>query len=255
MRKKSLLTVLASLAGLALMAQAALAHDLWLSVDNPRAQQPLKIAVGYGHSFPASEPTEPEKVVQPYVLGAQGRIETQKGQDLTFLTQQPLEAGTYLVLGGRLPQWYTKTPEGTKEAPKDQAPGAVSCLQSSKFAKAIVNLGPAKGKVDQVAGQTLEIVPQANPAGLKAGDKLPILVLFEGKPLAQAKVAATYAGFKAEKQGAMAFEGQTDANGKLLVPLAQAGPWLLVAKHEMPFADQAHCDKQMFGASLTFELK
>jgi len=42
----------------------------------------------------------------------------------------------------------------------------------------------------RVIGHRLKIVPQADPFSLKAGEKLPVLVLFDGKPLAGEEVEA-----------------------------------------------------------------
>jgi uncharacterized GH25 family protein len=193
-------------------------------------------------------------VVTPYVVGLQGKVGTKSTGERRFVTTKPLTPGTYLVIGGRGAQWYTKSPTGTQHKPKNQVPEALRCVRSVKFAKAVVNLGGAKGEVSQPVGQTLEVVPLVNPAGLKAGQDLPVLVLFEGKPLPKAPIFATFAGFSSQKN-TFAFAAKTDKQGKALVRLWHPGQWLVAAKHELPFADKAKCDKHLYAASLTFELK
>ncbi len=248
----ALMTIL--LAGLLASCPAALAHDMWLTVDNPHVNKPLHIMAGYGHAFPQSQGTEKERLVPVSVIGPQGKLETKPGDKLDFLTTAPLAKGSYVVTGGRSPQWYTKTPEGYKDATKNQVPGALGCLRSAKYVKAVVNLGGAVDDVSKPVGQTLEIVPLANPATIKAGGELPIQVLFEGKPLASADVRATFAGFTKEGES-FAFAGHTGKEGKAMVKLWHPGLWLVVAKHDIPFPNPAECDKDMHAATLTFEIK
>ncbi|MBI5522256.1 MAG: DUF4198 domain-containing protein [Desulfarculus sp.] len=233
---------------------AALAHDMWLTVDKPELNKPLHVMVGYGHAFPQSEGTEKERLNPVYLLGPQGKLESRAGDKLDFLTASPLAKGSYVVVGGRSPQWYTKTPEGYKDALKNQVPGALSCLRSAKYAKAVVNLGGASDDVSKALGQTMEIVPLANPAAIKAGGDLPVQVLFEGKPLGNADVKATFADFTKDGS-AYAFAAHTDKEGKTMVKVWHAGLWLVVAKHEVAFKDAAQCDKDMHAATLTFEIK
>jgi uncharacterized GH25 family protein len=248
------LTGLLTTAALAVFASAALAHDMWITTDQALPGKPLHIIVGWGHSFPQGEPTGKDKLLPAYVMGAQGRLETKPGEGQDFLTTAPLAKGSYVVVSGRASQWYTKTAEGPQDAPKNQVPGALSCLRSAKYTKAVVNLGGAAEDVSKPVGQTLEIVPLANPASIKAGGDLPVQVLFEGKPLASAEVKGTFAGFTADGK-AFAFAAHADKEGKLMVKLWHQGLWLLVAKHEAPFANPAECDKDMHAATLTFEIK
>ncbi|MBI4799850.1 MAG: DUF4198 domain-containing protein [Desulfarculus sp.] len=242
------------LAAALLLSSTALAHDMWLTVDKPEINQPLHILAGYGHAFPQGEGTEKERLTPVTVVGPRGKLETKAGDKLDFLTTSPLTKGSYLVAGGRAPQWYTKTPEGPKDAPKSQVPGALSCLRSAKYAKAVVNLGGAADDLGKPLGQTLEIVPLANPATIKAGGELPVQVLYEGKPLANADLKATFAGFTKEGT-AFAFAAHADKQGKAMVKVWHPGLWLVVAKHDIPFANPAECDKDMHAATLTFEVK
>ncbi|MFZ5584608.1 MAG: DUF4198 domain-containing protein [Thermodesulfobacteriota bacterium] len=251
--RKLIMTSLATLA-LGLMSGAALAHDLWITVDNPQAGQPAHIVVGYGHAFPADEGADKDKLAPAYLIGPAGRVEAQPGAKLDFVTKTPLAEGSYVAVSGRAAQWYTKSPEGYQDKPKNQVPGAVTCIRSAKYAKAILNVGKAAGDVSQPVGQTLEITPLANPAGIKAGGGLPVQVLFEGKPLAGCQVFATFAGFS-DQANTFAFAAKTDKEGKAVVKVWHPGLWLVLAKHEAPFADPAECDKFSHSAALTFNLK
>lgn len=232
----------------------AAAHDMWLTVDKPVVGQPLHLIVGYGHAFPANEGTEADKLVPAYIVGPKGRVETRAGDQLDFTSVAPLTEGSYVVVSGRQAQYYTKTPDGSKDLPRNQTPGAIGCLRSAKYAKAIVNLGAAKGDVSAPVGQTLEIVPLANPAALKKGEDLPVLILFEGNPLSGAQLFATFSGFSTEGN-TFAFAAKSDKEGKARIKLWHPGEWLVLVKHEVPFDDPTVCDKFAHAAALTVTLK
>lgn len=241
-------------AALLLAVSPVLAHDMWITLDNPQVDKPLHIVAGYGHTFPDDEGTDKERLTPAYVLGSRGEVAAKPGQGLDFVTVKPLPAGSYLVVGGRSAQWYSKTPEGYKDLPKSKCPEALKCLRSAKYAKAVLNLGGAAGDVSRPVGQTLEVVPLANPAALKPGGELPVKVLFEGKPLANAEVFASFAGFSGRKN-TFAFFSKTDNEGMAWVKPWHPGLWMVVAKYRTPFADPKECDEDMHAASLTFEVK
>lgn len=245
--------VIAALA-LTLSAGLALAHDLWIVADNPAVGQPLRIVTGYGHAFPADEGADKDLLAPAEVFGPQGKIAAQPGQGLYFVTDKPLAKGSYVAASGLKARWWTKTPEGYKHAPKNEVAEAVRCVRSVKYAKSIVNLGGAAGDVSQPVGQTLEVVPLANPAALKMGQELPVQILFEGKPLAGADVLATFAGFSQHKNS-YAFFARADKDGMAYIKLWHPGLWVVAAKHKVPFKDQAKCDNYSHSATLTFEVK
>src|SRR5262249_49305503 len=90
----------------------------------------------------------------------------------------------------------------------------------------------------RVLGQTLEIVPRANPGDLKPGDKLLVLVLFEGKPLAGIKVFAySRTDGKVETQTAV-----TSKEGSAAFRLDRTGPWLVRCVHMRRCTGDAEAD-------------
>ncbi len=239
---------------LLLMTVAARAHDLWLMADQPAAGQPARLTVAFGHSFPSDQGVEQAKLLAPTLRGPQGVVALKAGDKQDWLGAAPLAPGSYVATAGLKPTWFSKTPEGYQDLPKDQTPGAISCVRSVKYAKALINLGGKPGEIPQPLGQTLEIVPLADPAGLKAGGELPVRVLFEGKPLAGAQVLATFASFS-QASDTYAFAARAGKDGKALVKLWHPGHWLILVKHEYPYANPAECDKFMHSATLTFRLQ
>lgn len=253
MKTKKLLTLLLA-ASLALGAGHASAHDMWLMVEGGAPGKPLAITAAYGHAFPAGDEPVAEKDLEgPVVSGPKGQLAVKPAEGGRFLTAAAVGQGSYVITAVRKGQFWSHTPGGWQNVPKSQAPEAVESIFSAKYAKAVVNVGQAKGDVSKPAGLLLEIVPLANPAALKPGAELPVLVLFQGKPLGGAKVTATHEG--SVSAHAAADSTVTDSAGKARVRLAGPGLWMLAASHETPYKNPAECDKCTHAASLTFNLK
>jgi uncharacterized GH25 family protein len=93
----------------------------------------------------------------------------------------------------------------------------------TKHAKSFVVVGDAaadRSWADPV-GMALEFVLGANPAVLRAGERLPILVLRDGKPFAGFRV-----GIVGEGNASIDF-ATTDAKGAAALVVPRAGRWLL----------------------------
>ncbi len=115
-----------------------------------------------------------------------------------------------------------------------------------RCAKSLVRAGTAAEPLrDDPLGLTLELVLEADPRRIAATDNLPLRVLFRGEPLADLLVVGL-------RKGAVdsPFQARTDAEGRVMVPLA-AGEWLLKAVHMVPAAE-ADADWASYWASLTF---
>ena len=120
----------------------------------------------------------------------------------------------------------------------------------TRYAKALIGVEGGKGN-DRAIGLPLELVALANPYELGAGERLPVRVLIEGKPLAGVliKVFNKTTPDKPERV-------RTDADGRADIPLAGPGVYLLNAVHMMeplgsPTAEKAYHWRSLW-ASLTF---
>ncbi|HEY3204074.1 MAG TPA: DUF4198 domain-containing protein [Thermoanaerobaculia bacterium] len=120
----------------------------------------------------------------------------------------------------------------------------------SRCAKALLRAGEGIGTgYDRTLGFTLELVPERNPYALKANEDLPVKILYEGKPLAGALVAAlSYA--EPEKK----LSQRSDRNGRVRFRLPGEGVWLIKAVHMVEAAKGTGADWQSLWASLTFEV-
>jgi uncharacterized GH25 family protein len=117
--------------------------------------------------------------------------------------------------------------------------------------KALAHTGGAPDATFAVrTGQRIEIVPLLNPFSSAPGATLKFLVLFDGKPLADALLKAWH---KKDSQ-LLLIKVRTDADGKADLTLPWAGPWMLSAMHMVAVSDSSETDWDSLWGNLTFEL-
>ena len=155
---------------------------------------------------------------------------------------------------------------GDKKAVKK----AVKCTNFHVQAKTVLIAGGSGKNLGGAAGQPLEIVPVTDLRSLKAGGELVVTVLSKGKPLSDATLNATYAGFESKDKDLPkpSAEGKktprmkrhypaqahTDAQGKAILQLKSAGYWMILLSHHCPFDDPAICDEYMYKTAFTFQV-
>ncbi len=102
---------------------------------------------------------------------------------------------------------------------------------------------------DRVLGYPLEIVPEVNPCRLNADEVLPVRVLFQGRPLANALV-----GCMPRSDPPREVRLRTDADGRVRLRPALGGVHLVRVVHMTRAAAGATHDWESQWASLTFAL-
>ncbi|MDR2460354.1 MAG: DUF4198 domain-containing protein [Deltaproteobacteria bacterium] len=226
----------------------AKAHSLWLETPeaNPPVDQPLKINIGFNEGFEVVEIIQEglPNIAPPIILGAQGEINTKLagGANYEYVTDTPLGAGGYL---GFIE--YKPFIMGHGEGPKNRY---------FMTGKHVINIGSGSDEIiTKPQGKSaLEIVPLANPKGLKVGGSLPVQVLFEGKPLARAEVFGDFRGFNPPGSWglAKAFYCKTDKDGKIdFLPL-RSGLWILKVRHPIPNEDTSEAAETVHLHNITF---
>lgn len=119
----------------------------------------------------------------------------------------------------------------------------------SRYAKVISGSADAR----TVLGHALEIVLEKNPAEIEPGEALPVQVLFQGKPLADAQVAAVYAGANLAGHK-YPVATRTDAEGRAQLTLDRAGLWYARLIYMVPAVDDPEVDWRSFFATVTFSV-
>ncbi len=246
---------------------AAHAHRVWVSADHTHGGEILKAELGYGE-FPNFEPIAQDRLnlFQPLQLVTQKGKENllQKGtHNYQFQSRKPVAEGSYLVLAEYKPTFWSKNANGWKRENITQMPDATYCEQTRMFGKYIANIGhdsAGKDVITRPVGHMLEIVPLDNPANIKVGERFKVKVLFQGEPLPNATLTATFDGFdtsdrsKTHKVEAQAFSDTTASDGTVdIMPLRQ-GFWKANIEHKTEFPDQKICQKLANYATLTFQI-
>lgn len=250
------------------VALPAAAHEVWVNADHTHGGEILKAQLGYGH-YPEFEPIAADRLhifPQPLQLHTpDGKINlVQRGQNFEFQTEKPVADGSYILSGQYRPTFWSRNADGWKQQNMTQMRDAQYCEQTSMFGKSIVNVGhdsAAKSFISRPLGHMLELVPLENPANLRVGEPFPVRVLFNGEPLPDATVVATFDGFthrdpadKSHRLEAQAFSDTTRADGVVnIIPLRQ-GAWKARVVHKTEFSDQTVCQKLAAYATLTFDI-
>ncbi len=122
----------------------------------------------------------------------------------------------------------------------------------SKYAKTYVVGGNPSDAFEKPLGLKIEFVPLADPAALKPGATLPVMLLFDGKPLAGVQVEAAVSQ-NPKAKSAHKVVGRTDAQGRIDVRLTEAGKVRLHCVQMERVSAPTH-EWESFWASLTFEV-
>ncbi|MEZ4526441.1 MAG: DUF4198 domain-containing protein [Desulfobacterales bacterium] len=285
MKVKHGLVLLCSVLCLMAFCPPVLAHNLWLNPANyyPEVGSTVDIGIGWGHKYPAGrvdqEVTE-DRVAEIIAVDPEG-VTVNLAKVSAALYQLKVEkAGAYLITARTKSGFFTMTPEGRKWGDKKSIPNAVKCTNFHLVAKTAIIAGNDAKNLSHPAGQPLEVIPLTPLQDLKAGSKLGVKVLFEGKELADMDVKATYAGFETEDVAPHgspkkdhAEKGQpekghthghakhfpaetvTGDQGQAEISLEKAGYWMIVLSHKPPYPDKEICDESMYNTSFTFEVR
>lgn len=258
-----------ALFAVAFAAPFAPAHDLWLiPPDSTTVGKSALIAANVGMDFPNSElAPDPAAFKKRFVVLTDGKHAELKALGKSgnsgLLAFTPTKPGVYSVAVETQPKLITLDADKFNEyliadgmphiyrmRAKSKTLDKPGSERYSKYVKTLLKVGTEKvGDPCQPIGLLLEIVPERDPFGLKPGDTLPVLVLFKGKPLAEANVGWQYPGDGETARGYV----RTDAKGKALVPISQNGLMTLRLTHmTRPNADEYEWES--FWATLTFRV-
>jgi uncharacterized GH25 family protein len=240
---------------------ATFAHDLWITLDNYAMDKTssASMAVYNAHKFEAGEEDylPADRLDQVFFIAPDGQQVTGSAKsDGTYGPQRPLkEDGTYLSVAIPQNDYWTRTTEGYQRGKnKKDLPKAISCGYSEKFAKTVYAVNKSGGDIfSKPLGHSMEILPLKDPSTLKAGEVLPVKVLFEGEPF-RTMVFGTYAGFS-EAPNTFAYTTRSDSEGIAEIKLLHPGNWLLLAKHQEAYPDNEVCDTSSKAATLTFNVR
>lgn len=224
----------ALLAALALIGSVQ-AHDLWLEPANDG----YTLLYGHRHSAHAGSDTvayRPEAVQRMTCFDTAGNA---LGHGDTRAYPAHLGGDCAAVYAGLSSGYWTKTPYGTKNVPKDEVDIAINAWRSLEGVKRIERWGEALGRP---LTADLEIVPLENPLVLGDGAKLRLRVTQGGRPVAGALVA--YDGKP---------RGETGPDGLVNIRIRHGGLQTIEATLRRPL-DGVKADEEVHTATLSFAL-
>lgn len=250
----------------------AAAHDFWVQPARfqatPQAALPLTLQVGHGPQRQRS-PIALRRIVRFEALGPGGAVDLRSGLHPGQAAEDGQirlpAAGTFVVVlqtddhaQSRLPalrfndylaaEGLTPALEARRRAHRSDVDGAE---RYSRCAKTLVQVGAdGASRATQPLGLPLEIVPEVDPYAARRPPRLPVRVLYQGRPLAGALVKLTDLAHDAEPLAVQ----RTDAAGRAVFAMPTKGDWLLNVVWTRPLPATDEVDFETVFSSLAFGL-
>jgi uncharacterized GH25 family protein len=250
----------------------AQAHDFWIEARPFRAAPGdlVDVSLRVGEHF-KGEPVgrTPERIARFVVVGAgeTADVPGTEGRDPAGMFRAKQEAlyvigylsrPSFIELGAADFEAYLREEgldniiELRKQRNETDKPAKETY---SRAAKSLVSAGPATSGFDRSLDFPLEFIPESNPYAMKPGDSLQVRLLFQGKTLTGAAVAAL-----SKNDPERRVQARTDEHGKASFRLDRPGLWMIKAVHMFPareeFTDEGirRADWESLWATLTFEV-
>jgi nickel transport protein len=211
----------------------AVAHDLWLE------PQGGTFVLRYGHRGGEALALDAAKLRGLACRKDGGPAQNLLKSAVVAPKQVSLQA-TCSVLSAFLDGgFWSLTPDGEKNLPKNQVPDAVKSWRSRQFAKWV---DVHSVLANQPLGDAFEIVPVTDLAKVKTGSKATFRILLAGKPLPGATLAIDHKPL-----------AETDDQGEARVKVRGSGRESVSASYRRA-VKTVEADSEVFEASLTFEV-
>lgn len=251
------------------LASVAWAHVFWVqaSSSTPSVGERVSVQLRVGDAFPGDVvPRNNSKIEKCVVVRPDGTQASLGGRDADPVVAKfsPEAPGGYLVAYRSKPSSVEL--EGEKftaylhdkgldrilarreKEGRSSAPAKEIFSRAAKYALATRESGPHDG-VTKPVGLRCEIVPVSNPVLLTPGSELAVVVLFEGKPLANALVDARTAADQHVK-----LQTRTNERGEAKFVLPVAGLWVVDTVEMVDAPKDSGAEWESIWASLAFEL-
>jgi nickel transport protein len=214
----------------------ACAHDLWVQ------QSGNELQVVSGHEG-VTTPCDPSKIREVKAFDLTGKLKKAETHFQGKAAVLTVPGSVAAVTAYQEEGFRSVTPDGEKPLSKRAAKDSVDTRFYQNYTKTIFNWN---NSLTRPLGSAFEIVPLKNPLTLKPGKKFPIVVYFNGKPLAGVWVDdGTNDGIR-EK---------TDGKGRLTVTVGKKGRQFITVFRETDYKDLSEADKLSLTANLTYLVK
>jgi uncharacterized GH25 family protein len=250
----------------AVAASATQAHEIkalasHLVIDKPGEKTTIYLA--WGHVLPVDDLVAADTLARFDLLLPSGKTVAlrKEGRSLQTNVVEMEEPGISQVVVERKPGVVTYVVDDAgnrvmKRGPKSSiTEGKIDyAMRSQQFAKALIVTGKRDDAAPKSVGSFLEILPLQGPTSWRAGRDVRFKVLFQGKPVTEEEVLATYVGFKPDK--AWCFATPIDHDGVATVRPSQAGTWVIKAHLRQPAEAkfQKEYEFETYTATLALEI-
>jgi nickel transport protein len=221
--------------------QLVLAHDTWIEKRNGQ------LLVLRGHHGGAIEAYDPELVREAKALDAKGQavpVEIVKNKENVSLSPKgnPAIVGAFYDSG-----CWLKTTDGWKKATKREGKDTYTIVQSLRAKQWCKSFTAPSVESSKPMGQRFEVVPQKDPTTLSVGEKLPIKVVLDGKPV-EGAIITTGGGHESDKKDPL----KTDKAGMASISVERPGLQMAKANYKIPTKDDPDADELSLSSTITF---
>ncbi len=258
---------------LLLLTAPAFSHDYWLKPEVFFAPVgtalPVRLYVGDDFKIEEERPLQKDRTVRFEMFSTKEKSEDllAEGQDKQTPSTQLhfTSAGNYLIAMERKNQQIMLDAKKFNDYLAEEGLDSIIVQRQqrgeserpgrerySRYLKTLVQIGDRHSDVYRRAlAQRLEIIPRANPYQLQRGSTLTVQIIFEGRPLAGAKVFA----YNRHQETIQTQAARTSKDGMATFKLDQPGEWLVRLVYMRRCVNCAEADWESFWASCSFGMK
>lgn len=232
------------------------AHDLVLIPTGPQS-----LTLEFGHPAEYRAP-DPERLIRlnAWMAGDNQPTSIISGlvkspADHSTLDLEPFSAGHAVeIIWGQYDNGYWVTLPGDKHlnTSKVHMPNATDSGAFFKFGKVLFPVASADATFGRRLGEQLEIVPVADPFQVHPGQKLPVTVLYEGRPVAGIGVEIGDGKTQIKEEDIPRYK--TDSQGIARLPIDHGGLQVIAVDYRTPPLVPRLSDHDDYGACLVYFL-
>jgi uncharacterized GH25 family protein len=217
------------------------AHEFFVIAGNktPKPGDTVPLYVLSTHYFTVGEELEDIKYNNVFVRqngNRSGALSLKTNNDrVWYETEFRMDSDSSIIIEGDRAATYTcvftdgtraeGTPDEIRAAYPDKTITEARFLH--KVSKTYLNTNRNDTTFSVPLGYPLEIIPLDNPARLKKGSRAKFRVLYDGQPLANAAIWATYDYYDYKTMDAHEQTGATDNNGEVTFRISNPGTWIV----------------------------
>lgn len=217
----------------------AFAHDFWIEKRDGK----LFIVSGHDDKWDAYDPARIKEVKAFDGKGNILKINALRQKDISYVVHNE-NMGMVSVFFDNY--FWVKTTDGWKNITKrDALKDGLQTLESGRSFKYAKYIEKWSDSFSKPIGTKIEIIPLKNPLSIKPGEKLPVKVILDGKPLKNTSIFV---------QASHEEVAKTSEDGVVNIEVKE-GHNIISTTTRVPLVNNPDADQLYLRASLSFEVK